>query len=63
MDSAPSNRGIDLSSGSFSTRVAKRTSFDGVPGERGVSDQGRAGTALEVSSEANVGNVNLLPTW
>ena len=50
MDSGPFHGGVDLSSGAFSTGIAKRTSFDGVPGERRVSDQGRAGTALEVAS-------------
>lgn len=62
MDSNPFPEDTNLSSKSFSIRVAKRISLNVIPGERGASDEDWAGTAFEVFKvKVNVVNVNRTP--
>jgi len=62
VDSSPFPESTNLSSKSFSTRIAKRISRNVIPGERGTSGEDWAGTAFEVLSvNVKVVNVNLTP--
>ena len=62
MDSSPFPERTNLSSKSFSIRIAKRTSLSVIPGDRGVSGGDLAGTAFEVFSvNISVVNVNRAP--
>jgi len=62
VDSIPFPERTNLSSKSFSMRIAKRTSLSVIPGDRGVSGGDLAGAAFEVFSvKVNVVNVNRTP--
>jgi len=60
--SSPFSEDTNLSSKCFSISIAKRTSLNVMPGERGASDEDWAGTAFEVFKvKVNVVNVNRTP--
>ena len=62
MDSCPFPENTNLSSKSFSMRIARRTSLNVIPGERGLSGGDWAETAFEVFKvNVSVVNVNRTP--